>query len=179
MAAFKIAFNITGGCEGGYSFVGTDLGGETYKGISRKWNPYWEGWALIDMYKAKAGGKLKRYTIIKNKLLDEMVETLYYKKYWTPIQGDKINSQRLANILYDWYVTSEDDAVKALQLMANCKVDGDLGPKTLKAVNELDEDYAVKWLKFYRGEFYHRLVKDDPRQAPNLEGWLKRNESFA
>ena len=37
MADFNIAFEITMGHEGGYSFDKDDAGGETYRGISRRY----------------------------------------------------------------------------------------------------------------------------------------------
>ena len=34
--------------EGGYANVSGDLGGETYRGISRKNFPSWNGWEIVD-----------------------------------------------------------------------------------------------------------------------------------
>lgn len=34
--------------EGGYVNDPDDKGGETYKGIARKFNPDWKGWKIID-----------------------------------------------------------------------------------------------------------------------------------
>ena len=53
MANFNESFNITLGYEGGYSNDPDDAGGETYKGISRRYHPGWKGWALIDELKSK------------------------------------------------------------------------------------------------------------------------------
>lgn len=48
MANFKIALDKVLSREGGYINDPDDKGGETYKGISRKYNPDWKGWRIID-----------------------------------------------------------------------------------------------------------------------------------
>lgn len=48
MADFKTAYDITSGLEGGYVNDTNDLGQETYKGISRRFWPHWDGWQHID-----------------------------------------------------------------------------------------------------------------------------------
>lgn len=51
MADFKTAYKKIEAAEGGYCFDPDDAGGETYKGISRKANPNWDGWISIDAIK--------------------------------------------------------------------------------------------------------------------------------
>jgi lysozyme family protein len=55
MAHFKTAYALTMGHEGIYSNNPKDRGGETYKGIARKFHPSWEGWKAIDRMKNKPG----------------------------------------------------------------------------------------------------------------------------
>jgi len=60
MADFDKYYPILLKAEGGYASAEfaakyNDKGGETYKGIARNFNPAWEGWAIIDAYKAKNG----------------------------------------------------------------------------------------------------------------------------
>ena len=47
MAEFKKAYDKTMGHEGGYVHDPDDAGGETYKGISRRYHPGWEGWKVV------------------------------------------------------------------------------------------------------------------------------------
>ena len=54
MADFKEAFELTLAHEGGYVKDPDDRGGETYKGIARRYNPGWSGWARIDKAKKQA-----------------------------------------------------------------------------------------------------------------------------
>lgn len=65
---FKLAFNFTMQSEGGYVNDPKDLGGETYRGISRRFNPQWSGWSLIDKKDFKAA--------------DAFVEEFYFNNYW-------------------------------------------------------------------------------------------------
>ena len=47
MADFRLAYKKIEAAEGGYVNDPDDKGGETYKGISRKANPDWNGWINI------------------------------------------------------------------------------------------------------------------------------------
>ena len=46
MANFEEAYYKTMGHEGGYTDDPSDVGGETYKGIARTYNPDWDGWTV-------------------------------------------------------------------------------------------------------------------------------------
>ncbi|HBF18469.1 MAG TPA: hypothetical protein DDW81_00145 [Cryomorphaceae bacterium] len=48
MADFEWAYRHTSNKEGGYVNDPSDYGRETYRGISRRWHPYWEGWKIVD-----------------------------------------------------------------------------------------------------------------------------------
>ena len=98
-ANFIIAYNITEKNEGGYVNDPKDNGGETYKGVSRKSNPNWEGWTIIDSCK-KSNKNFKKIlpTIIK---LESTVQKLFKRKYWDKMRGDEFIDQDMANKLYD------------------------------------------------------------------------------
>ena len=65
MALFTPAFTLSKINEGGWVNDPNDIGGETYRGISRKFNPKWNGWSVIDEMKKKGLIK-KNYTDSKN-----------------------------------------------------------------------------------------------------------------
>jgi len=94
MAKFLLAHKKTAVNEGGWNHVAGDLGGETYKGISRVNFPNWEGWKIIDKKKPIAHG-----TIFPE--LEEMVHTFYVNTFWNKIRGDEITNQEIADSLYD------------------------------------------------------------------------------
>jgi hypothetical protein len=74
MSDFNISYSITMGNEGPYDNDPTDVGGETYWGIARKYHPDWDGWKIIDSYKTKPGfpGNLK-----DNQSLKDSAKSLY------------------------------------------------------------------------------------------------------
>lgn len=173
MAEFLSAYAVVMKNEGGYSNRAADKGGETYAGISRKWHPIWKGWDIVDKYKP-----LKQGQHIKNTELSSLIKQFYKMNFWDAIKGDYIDSQRIATFVFDWQVTSWDDAVKALQRAANVVPDGKIGSKTILAVNEADEGKVVEQMKTARKEYYRQLVVKDPNQRANLKGWLNRVDSF-
>ena len=104
MADFDTAYAITRIHEGGYVNNPKDTGGETYKGVSRKNNPGWAGWAIIDEQKQKPGfpGNLKSRTAE----LDPLVRQLFKANYWDVVWGDRILHQKVANDLFDFAINA-------------------------------------------------------------------------
>ncbi len=173
MSDFKTALAITLPHEGGYSNVGTDLGGETYAGISRKNWPNWPGWAIIDKSKP-----LKRYQYVKDKRLAGLIEVFYYENFWKRTRGDKIESQQIANFLFDWLVNSGYHAIKGLQRLVGVTDDGLMGPQTLAAVNAADPAELFPKYKAARMKFLKDIITRDPSQAVNWAGWVDRVTDF-
>lgn len=174
MSDFKQALSKTLPHEGGYANVTGDAGGETYQGISRVNWPNWRGWGIIDKVKP-----LKYNQAIKDKHLNDLVEVFYYEHFWKPIQGDKIQSQAIANFLFDFFVNSGFHAIKAIQRAVKAKDDGVMGPQTVAAINTTDPVDLLTLLKAQRLKFYKDIVTRKPDQVKFLAGWQKRVESFA
>ena len=53
MADFQEAYDILYTHEGDYANDPDDYGGETYKGVSRRYQTTWKGWTIIDELKRK------------------------------------------------------------------------------------------------------------------------------
>ena len=100
MAKFDIEFDKLILSEGGYVDDPDDAGGETYLGISRKNNPKWIGWEVIDDEKKKG---LKNITarLKKDVALTNSVKLLYKQNYWDIFELDDIPSQGIAHQLFD------------------------------------------------------------------------------
>lgn len=98
MAEFLKAFQRTEIFEGKdiWTKINGDSGGETWSGISRKANPSWSGWKIIDRISNKKSGQK-----ITTPKLEELKQSLYRNKYWNAIRGDEILNQAVANDLYD------------------------------------------------------------------------------
>jgi len=147
---------------------------ETYCGISRKNWAAWRGWVIID--KAKP---LKYNQILKDKHLADLVEVFYYEHFWKPVQGDKINDQRIAGFLFDFYVHSGYHAIKAIQRGVKVKDDGIVGPQTIAAINSADPEAVFAGLKVARVRFLKDIAARKPDQGKFLEGWMDRVDSFS
>jgi lysozyme family protein len=181
MADFKTALKETLGIEGGISNNPKDRGGFTYKGISRKNWPMWEGWHLVDHWQAAGLTPLNLQT------LDGLVERFYRVNFWDRISLSAINSQKIANELFDTGVNAHTKTAvtflqKALNLLnqegklySDILVDGILGSKTLELTN--NHPYPDSLLKLLNGlqlSYYIAICEKDPTQEVFLRGWLKR-----
>lgn len=102
MADFDKAFKKIIANEGGYVNDKDDKGGETFMGITRKNHPSLVIWKIIDdyidMYNSTYG--LLKY-IKNNEAAMNSIKSVYKKQYWDKLLLDKINSQRIANELFD------------------------------------------------------------------------------
>jgi len=104
MANFKIADKITRKSEGGYTGDADDNGNWTggKKGI---------GVLIGTKYGISAPvlmdylGRIPTVAEMKN-LSEETVDKIYIKNYWTPIRGNEIVNQDIANDIYDMAVNA-------------------------------------------------------------------------
>jgi len=172
MADFKIAYNKTSVFEGGYANVKQDNGGETYKGISRKFFPKWSGWKIIDKFKSN---KDFPRCLNNNIDLEKLVQSFYMINFWNKIRGDDIKSQKIANNIYDFAVNSGvKRSIKYIQLILNIRPDGIFGKITLDLLNTYDEDSFIDLYKKARLRFINKIVLNNPSQKKFLAGWTKR-----
>lgn len=177
MAQFKPAYVITLGHEGGYVNDPVDRGGETYKGIARKFWPDWKGWALIDDLKPKPGFP---FSLNRHSDLQELVQDFYEEHFWDALQLDRMIHQSVANELFDTAVnqgtgTAAKYLQKALNLLGNrLAVDGKVGPITLAAANAAPQNRLFNLINILQAERYLNIVRNDPSQLRFLNGWVKR-----
>ena len=100
MADFNKAYKKVTAAEGGYVNDPDDAGGETYKGVSRKANPYWVGWVILDDLK-KHHPKTFESIAKKTPQLEKAVCDLYKKTYWDCFNLDNVPNQLVAEQLFD------------------------------------------------------------------------------
>jgi lysozyme family protein len=152
--------NWTGGKKGAGQLVGTN------HGISA----------------AVLGAWLKRTaTVADMKALTKATALqIYRKNYWDAMRASEIVSQSVANLFVDFGVNSGPSvAVREMQEVLNdvfgksLKEDGEIGPKTLQAINSVNSELLFEAYKKKRLDFYKAL-----NQPTFYNGWVNRLKSF-
>jgi lysozyme family protein len=144
MADFLTAVNKTLEYEGGLVDNPRDPGGLTNFGIALKFHPELTDADIRNMTRTRAIG-------------------IYRQQYWLDLY-DRIQSQVLANLLFDFSVTSGvHRAVQTLQgaifLHNGPAFDGVFGPATLQAANAADQSRLIAEFATSRIEFYVKIDK--------------------
>lgn len=182
MADFKIAFKHTSNNEGAYANNKDDNGGETYMGIARNYWGAWKGWAQIDAIKKSIGTDAKTINTHagSNAVLQAQVQEFYKANFWYPNNLQLLNDQQLANNVYDFGVNAGIGASgKRLQLAANSVgatvvVDGQVGNKTIVAVNNLDAKAVYEAFNNERKKYYDNIIAKNPSQKQFKNSWYSR-----
>lgn len=189
--------------EGNYSKHNSDIGGETFRGISRFYHSDWDGWEIIDLVKEKIDGVkfLKSGDITAalgsayNNKLNQLVMLFYKEEFWDRVRGDEISEidEDIACEVFDMAVNmGVKAAIRNLQKAINMTygewvdakakdfitVDGIVGKETLSAleiIKDYDGMYALaECFRKLRALKYAQIVKNNPNQAVFIYGWLKR-----
>jgi len=145
--------------EGGYSRDPADPGGETKFGISKKSYPNLD---------------------IEHLSRDEAIG-IYFRDFWEKYRYCELRDEALAAKVFDFSVNMGPGAAHThLQLavmfssLMTVKVDGILGPKTIKACNDhpvptlLLATYKLKAIKYYAD------LGVDSGRVKYLRGWIYR-----
>lgn len=184
MASLEIAEAKTLKWEGGYCNVAGDRGGETIFGIARNMHPKLSLWNIMDTYKkdfesfSKANYKELEKQFLGNTDFKKQMDSFYREEFWDKIKGDCIESQHVANALYDFAVNSGvSRAVKSIQEVLGVVVDGNLGNKTLEAINKQEGKALCNKLCDKRKAFFEEIAKKG-QNAKFLNGWLNRVKDF-
>ena len=101
MADFNKEFEKLILAEGIYGNDPDDSGGETFLGISRKYNPTWVGWKTIDEIKKANGTKNLTKILKQNKSLIDSANLYYKIRYWDIFRLDEIPNQKIAHEMFD------------------------------------------------------------------------------
>jgi lysozyme family protein len=159
MANFDIAFNHTLKLEGKYSNHAADPGGETMYGITKRDHP----------------------EAFKNGLPTlEMAKAIYYKNYWSPLGCENLNSQNIANELFDTgvnmgigmaakFAQRAFNRLKPAQWEALIE-DGTIGPKSVLAFNTLSKNYEAAFFNYMN--YLQAARYDSLHMDTFLRGWF-------
>ncbi len=172
MAEFKKAYEKMLIHEGGYVNDPDDPGGETYKGVSRKIHSKWDGWMIVDTLKIQSGFPAN---LEKDAGLQQMIEDFYQTMFWDSIRGDKIESQLIAESIFDFGVNAGiRTSVILAQMAVDAAADGIIGPKTLAALNSSDEEKFLAEFTIAKIARYINIVKKRPASKKYFYGWVRR-----
>ncbi len=186
MANFEAAYNKVLGAEGGYSNVASDLGGETYAGISRVYNPGWAGWSIVDSLKANYPNHvIPRYTKFHDPALSQLIRDFYKKTQWDVVHGDSIKSQSVAEIIFDARVNQtgglgfmvrnalNKSGKTGYQYYAQPAMKLPITPQIIADTNSISPSTFFDNFKAER-ERYYQYRASIPGQEGNLLGWMNR-----
>lgn len=173
MAEFGEAVDETIEREGGDQFVDhpSDPGGATKYGISLR-----TARNHPEIFAAD-GAEVTREDIAEL-TREQAVE--YYRLVWDRLGVEGIESQVIANKVFDLAVNMGDrQAVKLLQraLCAACRPtadDGIIGPVTLSRTNDAPKLATLAALRSEAAGFYRLLMAQDEALEDFRDGWLKR-----
>lgn len=181
--------------EGAYSFRKADTGLQTYKGISRKWNPKWSGWVTIDKALEKYPELKVAYTkppanihklnfeLNVNEDLEMLIYDFYYENYYTKCGAWNIGG-KLAVVLFDMSVLQGcRRASKSLQkclnihFKTNLVVDAVVGSGTIGVLNGVIKgkglEIVVEKLIYEYQDNLTEAGKLEGNEA-NIAGWMNR-----
>ena len=193
MGDFKTAFGLTSDIEGLYCNVAADAGGETYRGIARNIYPNWPGWASVDEVKKTATTDAEINAALASvPEMQQMVEEFFKKTFWDVHTLDQMQSQEIANKVYDCAVNcGNGTSAKFLQRTLNflnrnnkdwedVVVDGNVGPRTIATANKASAikgrgQNIVLYLNVLQGYRYVELAERPDRYgATFINGWALR-----
>ncbi len=184
MAIFNSAFKITMSNEGGYANNPNDNGGETYAGIARNYWPNWGGWAAVDQAVSTHPQNINA-VLAANSAVQAEVQSFYKENFWDVISLDNLNSQQLANQLFDTAVNmGTGTASRFLQQAVNnivpgkLVVDGVVGPQTIAAANGVPLEALYNQVIALRKQRYLNIIQQHPSQTIFESSWLSRLTPF-
>lgn len=188
MADFKITFPLTLGNEGYYVSQefwrahGDNVSGETYMGIDRIQNSAWQGWSVIDAYKANNGTPAWNFRFPQELGLETMVMQFVKGNYWDRMKGDLIINQALANLIFDmeymsggWGIEQMQKSINQLIAPAIIGVDGQIGNQTLGYINSLPAAQLYATVYNTRRTWY---VQERLKGNVNANAWLVRLSKY-
>lgn len=177
--------------EGGYAHNPNDDGGETYKGIARKFWGSLPLWKAIDQHKSQMPAP-PHYNMTKGSPYREWVAQLnarlaadqdlqgkilsfYREVFWKANLLDQVNNQPVANWLYDHAVNGGGRGIAWMQAAAGVTADGDIGPKTVAAINDANPVALLGRAEDEAATYRLQRAHDKPNQIGFLPSWLKRD----
>jgi lysozyme family protein len=160
-----------GRMTGAVTTIPGDRGGPTRFGIASRFHPELVAQGFFDTTRVGYGPALV------------IAESVYNTSYAKPLLIAGITDQALATAVLSFGINSGIvKPVKFLQLACSqlghmLAADGQMGPQTLAIVNQENPDTLLAGFSNLARRFYVALATN-PRNAPNLKGWLNRANAW-
>ncbi len=110
---------------------------------------------------------------------------IYRTKFWEPIQGDRINSQTIANMTADMKSSAGYNGLKRLQMALNSlgenlPVDGNIGNDTIDAINRQSAKSVAVLNNAYRTQMieHFNIAAQTGQNSIFLKGWLRLLDKY-
>lgn len=160
-SAFDFAFNFVLGNEGGYSNHPADRGGPT-------------NWGIIQSRYSEYLGRPASVADVKA-MTKDTAKAIYKRYYWNTLNLDGVNNMKVATAIFDQGVNRGTGTIaRAVQKIVKVTADGEIGPKSLKAINAQDPSQLVNKIADNAEAAYRAIVAKNPSQQVFLKGWLRR-----
>lgn len=149
--------------EGGYVNNPFDKGGATNMGVTLA------TWQHL-------GHPTATEEDIKNLTPDDFKMVL--RTYWNQWQADRIENQSIAEILVDWVWGSGVWGIKIPQRILGVADDGQVGNKTIEALNAANQADLFNEIMQHRKYFLEEIVANNSSQSIFIQGWLNRLNDY-
>lgn len=158
--------------EGGYANVTGDRGGETYRGITRKNWPYWDGWVIIEWLKPLAHNQIVAS-------LEQSVANFYYQNFFLAKGFQYLADTGTATALFDFAVNGGFSPMQFFtefnkKFGKYIPVNSVVNAESLKLVNAAPQKEVQKMVLAIREQHYEKLIKINPSQEKFRKGWANR-----
>lgn len=146
--------------EGGFANHPLDKGGPTNKGITfNTFRAFYPGAMVEDL----------------KEMTDDQWFNIFVSGYWDLWRADELKNQSIANIVVDWaWASGPITSIKQVQRILGVKADGIVGPTTLRAINNTNQQELFNDIKAARSRFIESIIARDPSQAVFRKGWQNR-----
>ncbi len=159
--------------EGGYVNDPNDRGGETNMGITIA---TWRAYAPSDLGIEATTNTLRNMT-------KEQAEIIFYNHYWEPKGFCKLETIKIALMLYDWTITSGRAVTQVRKMLhneynINLVVSNTMDDDMIHCINAIeDQEQLLSRIAEVRKEYYRSLTitNGEPNtQVRFLTGWINR-----
>ena len=149
--------------------------GYTLGGIYQTANPLMIDWGLVEWLVSKVGIDRASTMLYNDKMSMRDVIDTYKKNYWSPLNLNHINSQKIANEIFLMGVVSGvKNSAKIAQRIVDVTADGIVGSFTIRALNDFNEDEFDEIFDKKEIAYFESLARNNSKYERFVEGWRNR-----